>query len=118
MTFFKSTIYKALCYTHVLILAAFLVIALYSKLFLGWFLYYGRVDERNIGHESLFNLLMLLFYGLIISIILWGSSTVVMIINGKYNLLTTSKKIGIIGFIVGVVVLYLDPFGLAKWLND
>jgi len=97
---------------------AFLVIALYSKLFLGWVLYYGKVDERNIGHESLFNLLMILFYGLVISIILWGISTAVMIINGKYSLATTSNKIGILGFIIGIVVLYLDPFGLSKWLND
>jgi len=117
MTLLKS-IHKILCYIPISIQIFFLILAIRSNIFWEYIPYYGRVDKRNIGFQSFFDLLMILYDCLIVSLILWSLSSINMHMKDSFSLNKTSNKIGILGFIISIVVLFLDPFGIFKYLID
>ena len=97
----------------------FLGMLIYNKVILGRVLYYGNTEEPNNGFEKYFETLRFLLYSSFILVVIWGILTPVAVISNrrlekdKINIL-----IGLLGFVIAIILLLTDPFGIFKWFTS
>lgn len=97
----------------------FLGMLIYNKVILGRVLYYGNTEEPNNGFEKYFETLRFLLYSSFILVVIWGILTPVAVISNrrlekdKINIL-----IGVLGFVIAIILLLTDPFGIFKWFTS
>lgn len=97
----------------------FLGMLIYNKVILGRVLYYGNTEEPNNGFEKYFETLRFLLYSTFILVVIWGILTPVAVISNrrlekdKINIL-----IGVLGFVIAIILLLTDPFGIFKWFTS
>ena len=112
-------IYSSQCYGLIVVSVSSLITVLYSKIFFGRILYYGVPDERNIGHQSFFDILSILYNFSLLLVILWPFFAVISIATEKYrNSSKLISKIGVAGFIATLHFLIADPFGIWEYFID
>ena len=112
-------IYTIQCYILILISISSLTAILYSKIFFGRILYYGVPDFRNIGHQEFFDILSFLYISSLPLVIAWPFFAFIIFAIEKYrNSSRLSTKIGVAGFILSLLFLITDPFGIWKYFID
>lgn len=118
MNNFKG-VYKITSYLLLVVQLLFLFILLYNKVKLGRILYYGDINEENFGFEKYFKILRFLLYSSFGLIFLWCFLTPFAVISNR-NL--RKEKIaffpGIPGFVLAMILLFIDPFGIFKWFTN
>lgn len=114
---FKS-FYILICCLLVLAQVLFLTILMYNKFMYGRVLYYGNRDETNPGFEKYFIALQILLYSTLILILIWGILTPLTVLtNRRLYKHKINISIGVIGFVLAITLLILDPFGILKWFT-
>ena len=102
----------------VLTQVVFLAILLYNKFLYGRVLYYGNSDETNPGFEKYFITLKVLLYSTLILTLIWGVLTPFTVLtNRRLDKHKINISIGVIGFVLAIMLLVLDPFGILKWFT-
>ncbi|MEO7983171.1 MAG: hypothetical protein ABI688_03710 [Bacteroidota bacterium] len=110
---------KLYLFTCVLLLFSQLLtlfILAYCKKVLGKVLYYGDPEEQNPGHEKYFTALEILLYSTFILVILWCILTPFAVIANRrsYEEAKINIYIGATGFVLAIILLLTDPFGIFK----
>ncbi len=113
-----NVVYRIACFLLFGIEMFFLIFLIGSKIFIGRVLYYGGVDQRNVGYESYFDLLMLLQNCLWVVLIFWVILTLNEILTVRFKIKKPYIKIGLLGFGLSIVYALVDPFGLIKYFID
>jgi hypothetical protein len=93
----------------------FVFFLLYFKIVFGRILYYG--NESNIPHENYLWILFPFYNISVFGLIIWSLSAFVKILANKFRMAEHANKIGIIGFILSMIFLIADPFGLWMYLD-
>lgn len=90
----------------------------YNEFSLGRVLYYGDSELENIGFEKYFIALQVLLYTTFIFIIIWGILTPFAVITNR-SLVKEKINIfiGVAGFVMAIILLLIDPFGIFKWFT-
>ena len=118
MPFFKK-LYTLISWLLFLTQLLFIGILGYNKFRLGRILYYGDSGEVNVGYEKYFITLQFLLYTTFIVIIIWGILTPLAVITNRR--LVKEKInifIGLAGFVLAIMLLLIDPFGIFQWFTS
>jgi len=118
MLFFKA-LYNLISFLLLTTQACFFSIMIYNKMTIGRILYFGNSDEPNIGYEHYFNILVILLYASFSFMIIWALLTPLAVFSNKRS--PNKNKInihtGILSFLLAIVLLFIDPFGIFKWFT-
>ena len=111
-------LYTIICCLLLLTQLLLLSILLYNKVKLGRVLYYGNSDEMNIGFEKYFITLEVLLYCTLILVIIWSMLTPFAVLSNR-RLVKDKINIyfGLIGFVMAIILLLVDPFGIFNWFT-
>ena len=94
----------------------FLVSAIASKLLIGRVLYFGSFDERNIRYNDYYPYLSFFLELTLYLLPLWLILSIINIKNYRKDKI--SYLLGAVGFILSIMLIIIDPFGLVKYLLD
>ncbi len=112
-------IYIIISYSLLLIQLIFLAIIAYTKIRLGSLLYYGNPEELSPIFHNYFLVLQFQLYSTFGLIIIWGILTPFAFIYNRRSLKKDKINMfpGVIGFVVAMILLVADPFGVFKWFT-
>ncbi len=106
------------CYLLITIELVFLIIAIQNKFFLGRIVYFGDKGDHYPDDHKYFNLLTDLEYSLWLLMFLWIILSLIIVVIKRIDLAKVYCKIGILGFILGILFFIIDPFGVIKYWVD
>jgi hypothetical protein len=120
MRTFKD-LYYVISYSLLILQIGFLCIWLYNKIVYKRDLYYGNTDNPPYEiSQGYFDVLKFQLYGTFILMITWALLTPFAVISNKGSReearIHMSK--GITGFIIAIILLIIDPFGMLKWFTS
>jgi len=96
-----------------------LLAILYSKITSGRVINFNVPDTKNIGYQTFFEPLSFLHNSSLFFVLLWPLFAFIIFATEKYR--STCKfvsRIGFIGFISNLLILFADPFGIWKYFVD
>ena len=119
MRTFKD-LYIVVCYSLLTVQLGFISIWLYNKYIYHRVMYYG--GEKKIEEVSLnyFYILRALLYSTFVLVVLWALLTPLAILSNKRTVVKEERvgmSKGLIGFVIAVIFLIKDPFGILKWFS-
>ena len=99
--------------------AGFIAIMLYTLFKHGHIFYYGDVEYPYLVSDTYFKILKSLLYTTFALIVAWAILTPFIVIINKRNDTKEYRDVivGALGFFVAVILLFIDPFGMMKWIT-
>jgi hypothetical protein len=119
MRTFKD-LYIVICYSLLIVQLGFISILLYNKWIYHRKLYYGGDEKIEDVSLNYFYILRTLLYSTFILAAAWALLTPLAVLANKRSTVEEDRVAmsrGIVGFIVAVVLLINDPFGMLKWFT-
>ena len=119
MRTFKD-LYAVISYSLLIAQIGFISILLYNRLIYHRTLYYGGDEDPREISANYFYILKTLLYSTLVLIITWAVFTPLAVLSNKRATVKEERigmSKGITGFIIAIILLITDPFGLFKWLT-
>ena len=98
----------------------FISILLYNKIIYHRTLYYGGDEDPRDISTNYFYILKTLLYSTLVLIIAWAVLTPLAVLSNKRATMEKERigmSKGITGFIIAIILLITDPFGMFKWFT-
>ena len=120
MRVFKD-LYIIICYALLAAQLGFICILVYNKLVYHRQLYYGDDKDPAEVSANYFYVLKTLLYSTFALVIAWAIFTPLAVLANKRTTLESDRiglSKGIVGFIIAVILLITDPFGMLAWFSN
>ncbi len=115
--YFRVT-YALLSYSLAALSATFIFSLLYSKVIIGRVLNFGVVDQRNSNHLDFLNMLSILHGFSWLFVMTWPFFAYIIIASAKYRENKFVTIVGSAGLLLILLMYFIDPFGIGKYLDD
>jgi len=119
MRTFKD-LYIVISYALLIVQLGFISVLLYNKWIYHRELYYGgdkKIEDISLNY---FFILRALLYSTFILVVAWALLTPLAILSNKRTIVEEERvgmSKGVLGFIIAIVLLITDPFGMLKWFS-
>ena len=114
----SRTIYKILCYALAAACLANLLLMGISLIAEGRIVQYRVSDSSRLSTELYYTIIDRLEDALVLLVIIWFPFSLVMAMVASNLRMPVSTRIGIAAFLVGLIILRMDPFGVWFYLTD